>query len=239
MNIIILAAGLGKRLEELTKLVPKCLAKVNGIPILEQTLNNFQGLPVDNLVFVTGHLSNEIKNYFNSNWSNKFTATFIHNPVYDKTNNIYSLWLARDYMSSGAMIVESDVFFQKEFFNNFSICEKNYWFGDYFTSENDGCRLTTDKSGKITKIEIIREKVDDLSRNHFKSVGILYLCKENKKILDLLDYEIKQNNTQIYFDLFFAKYINEINIYIKNISPSKWFEIDDKEDLAKARVLFA
>jgi choline kinase len=237
MNIIVLAAGMGLRLKEKTKAIPKCMVMVNGEKIIDRMMKNIEILNPETIVFVTGHLSELLENYIVEKWDDKFNIKFINNEIYDKTNNIYSLWLANQYMNTPFLLIESDIFFTKEIFNSIKFSTTNLWFADHFTEEMDGCMLTASGS-EIKKIEIIRSKLDDYNTNQYKSVGILYIANQNKEIINLLEKEIKENNLNIYFDLFFAKNISEFTINVQNISPHKWFEIDNQDDLNKAEILF-
>ena len=237
MNIIILAAGMGTRLKEKTKTIPKCLIEVNGEKIINRFLKNIKILNPNKIIIVTGHLSNVLEKIVSEKWGKDFDIEFIKNEIYDKTNNIYSLWLANKYMASDYMIVEGDVFVENNYFKNVKF-NKNLWFVDKFTEKNDGCMLTTNNETKIKNIEIIRHKLSNYSNNLFKSTGIVYIHEQQNEILDYLKQEVESGNTNIYYDLLFAKYINKINININNMSDKKWFEIDNQADLTEAEKLF-
>jgi len=237
MNIIVLAAGMGLRLKEITKCMPKCMVSVNGERIIDRMMKNVESLNPKNVIFITGHLSNILQEYVMANWNNKYKIKFINNEIYDKTNNIYSLWLANQYLNEPFLLIESDVYFTQEIFSKNMFSNKNLWFTDYFIEGMDGCMLTADNS-KIKKIEIVRSRLSNYDSNQYKSIGLLYIANQNKKLISLLEKEIKEDNVNIYYDLLFAKYISKIPIDIHNISPYKWFEIDNQDDLKKAEELF-
>ncbi len=238
MNIIILAAGMGTRMKEKTVKIPKCLIEVNNEKIIDRQLKNIKQLKPNNVIIVTGYLSDLLENYISEKWGNILNLKFIESKEYKTTNNIFSLYLTKDYMKDDFMILESDVFFEKKIFNNIDFKNKNLWFTDKFTINSDGCMLTSDKNNNIKKIEIIRKKLSYYGNNIYKSIGILFIGKQKQKIIELLEYEINSGNKNIYFDLLFSKYINNINISIQNIFPKKWFEIDNQNDLEKAEQLF-
>lgn len=229
---------MGSRLGEKTKLIPKCMVSVNETKIIDHLLKSISHLKVENLVLVTGHLADTLINHVQSKWAHQYPLVFINNPIYDKTNNIYSLWLANEYMQQEYMIIESDVFADPKAFDSMHL-DKNTWMVDHFTEKMDGCMLTAQNQTRISKIEIIREKLNEYLPSQFKSVGIVKICQQNMLILDLLEHEINQGNTNIYYDLFFAKYIDQIELHIANIHPLKWIEIDNQNDLDLACNMFS
>ena len=112
MQAIILAAGMGKRLKQLTQNNTKCMVKVNGIPLINRTLNQLEQHSLSRVVIVTGYEGEKLKQHINS-LTLKTPIVFIDNPVYDKTNNIYSLALAKDYLlKEDTLLLESDIIFE-------------------------------------------------------------------------------------------------------------------------------
>ena len=111
MQAIILAAGMGRRLGEFTAANTKCMLEVNGVRLIDRMLNQLETLNVNRIVIVTGYEGEKLRKYLNKNYPDK-GILFINNPIYDKTNNIYSLWLAREYMSEDdTLLLESDLIF--------------------------------------------------------------------------------------------------------------------------------
>lgn len=112
MQAIILAAGMGKRLKQLTRNNTKCMVKVNGIPLINRTLRQLEQHCLSRIIIVTGYEGENLKNHINS-LELKTPVVFIHNPVYDKTNNIYSLSLAKEYLlKEDTLLLESDIIFE-------------------------------------------------------------------------------------------------------------------------------
>ena len=97
MDAIILAAGMGKRLKGLTKDKTKCMITVNEVTLIERMLNQLDNLMLDKIIIVVGYKAENLKKFiFTLNINTKIE--FVLNDVYDKTNNIYSLFLAKDYL---------------------------------------------------------------------------------------------------------------------------------------------
>lgn len=97
MQAIILAAGMGKRLKDLTANNTKCMVKVNGVTLIERMLNQLDKLNLERIVVVIGYEGRKLQEYISTlNISTKIE--YVENEIYDKTNNIYSLALAKEYL---------------------------------------------------------------------------------------------------------------------------------------------
>jgi choline kinase len=108
---VILAAGTASRLRPLTDATPKCLLPLGGGTLLGRTLDNLAAAGIRNVVIVTGYLEDQIRRYVRDRGTGLRTE-FISNPVYASTNNIYSLWLAREAVrESGLVLLDSDILF--------------------------------------------------------------------------------------------------------------------------------
>ncbi|MDE7368083.1 MAG: phosphocholine cytidylyltransferase family protein, partial [Lachnospiraceae bacterium] len=112
MQAIILAAGMGKRLKELTEHNTKCMVRVNGETLIERMLSQLDKLALERIVIVVGYKQEVLKDYIRELLT-KTPIIFVENTVYDKTNNIYSLYLAKDYLlEKDTLLLESDLIFE-------------------------------------------------------------------------------------------------------------------------------
>ena len=112
MQAIILAAGMGKRLKKLTKNNTKCMVEVNGVSLIDRLLGQIDRHNFSRVVIVTGYKGKELVEHING-ISVKTPIVFIDNLVYDKTNNIYSLSLATEYLAKeDTVLFESDLIFE-------------------------------------------------------------------------------------------------------------------------------
>ena len=112
MQAIILAAGMGKRLKELTRNNTKCMVEVNGVTLIDRMLHQIESKNLKRIVIVVGYEGEKLKNYI-STLQIKTPIIYINNPIYDKTNNIYSLALAKDYLcEDDTLLFESDLIFE-------------------------------------------------------------------------------------------------------------------------------
>lgn len=112
MQAIILAAGMGRRLRELTEGNTKCMLEVNGVRLIDRFINKLSSLDLTKIVIVVGYERENLMDYVRQTYP-ALNVEFVENPVYDRTNNIYSLWLAKDYlMSDDTLLLESDLIFE-------------------------------------------------------------------------------------------------------------------------------
>ena len=109
MHAIILAAGMGKRLKELTSNNTKCMIRVNGITLIERVLGQLDKLGLNRIIIVVGYEGRKLMDYVNG-LGIETPVQYIENTIYHKTNNIYSLFLAREYMKlDDTLLLESDL----------------------------------------------------------------------------------------------------------------------------------
>ena len=112
MQAIILAAGMGKRLKQLTRNNTKCMVKVGGVPLINRTLRQLDSLDLSRIIIVTGYEGQKLRDHI-ATLDVKTPVCFIDNPIYDKTNNIYSLALASEYLvAEDTLLLESDIIFE-------------------------------------------------------------------------------------------------------------------------------
>jgi len=113
MKGIVLAAGVASRLRPLTDNMPKCLLQIGRKTILQRTMDNLISNGIDEIIIVTGYLQAQILAYVAKVYPD-LTVHFIYNKNFDSTNNIYSLWLAREQIDNDAIILlDSDIVFDK------------------------------------------------------------------------------------------------------------------------------
>jgi choline kinase len=111
MRGIILAAGVASRLRPLTNNTPKCLLRLGGKTILGHTLDNLRRAGITDIVLVTGYRAEQIRAFVIQQYPD-LTVTFLHNPLFESTNNIYSLWLTRDeVLGHDVLLLDSDILF--------------------------------------------------------------------------------------------------------------------------------
>ncbi|HYH03908.1 MAG TPA: NTP transferase domain-containing protein, partial [Bacillota bacterium] len=112
MQGLILAAGMGKRLGKYTQDQTKCMVKVKGKTLIEHTLDALKEVGISKVIMVIGYCGDKLKEFLGDTYQG-ITLTYITNKNYNKTNNIFSLWLASKYlMQDDTLVLESDLIFE-------------------------------------------------------------------------------------------------------------------------------
>ncbi len=199
MQAVILAAGMGKRLGSLTQNSPKCMVKVNGISIIERTLYSLDKLGLNKIVIVTGY-KEDVLSRFVSGLKIKTEIEFINNCEYDKTNNVYSFYLAKDVLiKDDTLLLESDIVFSDGLLSRLILSERNnVALVDRYVPTMDGTCVKFDKTGKIT--EFVSSKDPNFSG---------------------------KNSSADYAKFDFSKYKSDSLVLTHNHPHSKSFSVDD------------
>ncbi len=240
---IILVAGMGARLKPLTEKAPKPLTEVNGTSILSNALKNLYAVGVREVTLVTGYMRGTLMQAAEAaNPGLKLKE--VYSPDFAETNNMYSLWQAREQLSHDCFLLEGDVFFSSSilplFYDNSPDDDKSYWFVDRFSAESNGCMLRTENNGQVGYLEIIRDTPPQGLENCFKSIGILAVRKQlGVKLVRWLEEDISRGKTGVYYDLVLQPRLQEAGLHVLNVQGHKWVEIDDVDDLVMAEEKFS
>ncbi|MDX9893240.1 MAG: aminotransferase class I/II-fold pyridoxal phosphate-dependent enzyme [Patescibacteria group bacterium] len=244
MQALILAAGQGNRLKPMTDKIPKGLVQVNGIPILENDLNILSKKGIAKTFIVVGYLQDEIKNHFGYDW-NGMKIEYLENKIFDQTNNIYSLWLAKDVLHDDTILMECDIFFEEKLID-ILISEKleDRVVVDRFEPFMDGTVVTINDHSEITKLITSDDQGENFDfSNTYKTVNIYLFTKDflEKFFVPNLDLYVSTQGKNKYYELILSIFINFRNPVLKAavISGVKWMEVDDFSDLRRAEMMFA
>lgn len=243
MQAIILAAGMGKRLKELTQNNTKCMIKVNGVTLIERLLNQLDRANLSRIVIVTGYEGKKLMDYIGS-LSIKIPIRYVDNPIYDKTNNIYSLSLAKDYMrEEDTLLFESDIIFEDKILDDLiNDPRETLALVDEYKPWMDGTCLRLDDNDRI--IDFISGKKFDFTNTTgcFKTVNIYKFSKHfvEKQYIPFLDAYQSALGVNEYYEqvLRVITMLDEAEIEGKRLHGEKWYEIDDAQDLDIAETLF-
>lgn len=237
---VILAAGLGTRLKPLTDDAPKCLTEVNGRVLLEHTLDILEKNGIDETAIIIGYLGNIITDRIGPQCRN-MKVTYIRNDIYDKTNTMYSTWLARDYLQQGAILIEGDTIFEEALVKKMlqTPPDKACWVGDRFSPVYTGSMSTTDSDNRIIDVKIVKDDLPEYPENCYKSTGVLKIAPDYGRALTRwLEEDISRDDIKIYYDIIISRHLKDAPIYTCNFTGGQWCEIDDMDDLKRAERLF-
>ena len=244
MQAIILAAGMGKRLGELTKNNTKCMLEVNGVSLIDRVLTQLSDLTLSRVIIVIGYKGENLRNYIGNEYKG-LKIEYIDNPIYDKTNNIYSLSLAKkELQEDDTLLIESDLIFDDALFpmivNN---SYPNLALVAKYESWMDGTMVCIDGDYNIVNFvpkEAFRyENVDA----YYKTVNIYKFSREfstNEYVPFLEAYSRVMGNNKYYEQVLrVLTLLNSCTLKALPIQNEKWYEIDDVQDLDIAETLFS
>lgn len=244
MQGLILAAGMGKRLKNLTADKAKCMVKVNGVTLIERALRILDKKSLTRIIVVVGYEGDNLKEHILS-LSLKTPVEFIENEIYDKTNNIYSLLLTKDEMiKDDTLLLESDVIFEEKVVDALLDDERpTLALVDKFESWMDGTCVIIDKDDKITDFIPGKRLNFEDKDDYYKTVNLYKFDKDflkNVYMPFLSAYQTAMGVNEYYESV--IKYIAMLeNTAIRacRLKNATWYEIDDKQDLDIASTLFA
>ena len=245
MQAIFLAAGMGRRLKELTSNATKCMVEVNGQTMIERSLHNLELLKcVDKIIFVIGYEGDKLREYVDS-LGIDIPIEYIRNDIYDKTNNIYSLYLAKDkLMEDDTLLLESDLVYEEAVIRK--LVENPYpslVLVDKFESWMDGTCIKIDDDNNI--ISFLDKKRFDFSETgeYYKTVNLYKFSKDFsiKHYVPFLEAYCKALGHNEYYEqvLKVITFLDNPEIKACKLNGEKWYEIDDVQDLDIAETIFA
>ena len=252
MQAIILAAGMGRRLGEKTRDNTKCMVEVNGVRLIDRLLGQLAGLDLQRVIIVVGYKGKELREYIESTYLSSLTShpsplkiEFAENPIYDKTNNIYSLSIVKDQLQQDdTLLIESDLIFSDRFFP--MILENSYpnlALVAKYESWMDGTMVRLDEDHHI--VNFVSKEAFDYSDvdSYYKTVNIYKFSKEflqNKYVPFLDAYTRAVGNNEYYENVLrIISMLNDHDLKALPVGNEKWYEIDDKQDLDIAEAIFA
>lgn len=244
MQGIILAAGMGKRLKELTNNKTKCMVKVNGTTLIERALSQLDKLNLSRIVIVIGYEGKKLVEYVKS-LEIKTKVLFVENPIFDKTNNIYSLYMAKEYMEEDdTILLESDLIFEENVLKCLIEDERDTLaLVDKYESWMDGTCMKIGEDDTIEEFVSGTQFQFDEAGNYYKTVNIYKFSREFSKThyIPFLEAYINALGNNEYYEqvLRVITMLDDPMIKAKRLNGQLWYEIDDIQDLDIASSLFA
>lgn len=243
MQAIILAAGMGRRLKQMTETKAKCMVPVNGVTLIERMMKQLDQYHLNRTIIVTGHKGEQLQEFIKG-LSLKTPVVFIDNPVYETTNNIYSLYLAKDYLlMDDTLLLESDLIFEQELLTQ--LMEDPYpnlALVAPFESWMDGTVVLVDDTDNITKFLTRKDfRFEDMS-TYYKTVNIYKFSRtfSTTHYVPFLEaYSRALGNNEYYEQVLkVISLLDNHDLKASRLENGFWYEIDDEQDLDIAESIF-
>ena len=227
---LVLAAGTGSRLSPLTNNAPKCLTRVNEIEILGRLIETLHHYNFTRLVIVVGPFEQQIRDYIES-VSKNITVEYIVSPLYKTTNNIYSLWMAREKIKESFVLIESDLIFKSSQLqemlspNKIAVSTILPWM--------NGTTITADEQ-QPSQVSAFNLGGYSINGSNFKTVNIYSFSPQSwSQVSKRLDSWISEGKVNDYYEAVFSEMVADgsLNFECVYFDTDFWYEIDTLEDL--------
>jgi len=222
MRAILMAAGMGTRLRPLTENTPKSLIEVNGMSLLERQIINLKEAGIDEIIVLTGYLNEKFDEIVK-----KYSLIKVINDKYDVYNNIYTMYLVREYLQD-AFVIDADNYITRNFLPKtkpntslyYSACKENI-VGEWILKYDDDQRIFGVDIGK-----------EGDKPNYIMSGASFWTAKDGALIGKKVQEAVEVNNSMdIYWDNIAVDNLKDMDVYIEKIQSNDIFEIDSIEDL--------
>lgn len=216
---IIMAAGIGKRMQPLTFETPKPLVKVNGVRMIDTVVDGLRTNGISEIYVVVGHLKEQ---FFE--WGKEKGVQIIENPYYDTCNNISSLYVAREHLGDCIILDGDQIIYNPAILDpHFALSgynavwcegETNEWLMDV----EDGVVKSCSRSGGSHGWQLY-----SISR---------WTAEDGEKLKQHLEYEFDRGNRQIYWDdVAMFCHFEDYKLGIREMQESDIIEIDGLDEL--------
>ena len=245
MQAIILAAGMGKRLGELTKNNTKCMVEVNGIRLIDRMITQLSKFNLNRLVIVVGYEGKKLIDYIGHRYDDILKIEYINNPIYDRTNNIYSLALAKEELcKDDTILLESDLIFEDRMLEllinhrdpDLALVAK-------YETWMDGTMVCVDNDRNITNFVPKEAFCYENTDVYYKTVNIYKFSSEFSKYqyVPFLEAYCRVMGNNEYYEqvLRILLHLHSSTLKALPITNEKWYEIDDVQDLDIASTIFS
>jgi histidinol-phosphate/aromatic aminotransferase/cobyric acid decarboxylase-like protein/CTP:phosphocholine cytidylyltransferase-like protein len=240
---VILAAGMGERLLPFTAKTPKCLAKVGGEPILVRALRVLAAQGFIEVVIVVGHEADEIRRCVGTEHFG-LDIHYVDAPRYENTNNICSLWDARDFCDEDILLIEGDVVFDEDVVAALLRQRGSAVAVSPNHREVSGTVVRSAPDGRVTEFILGAQQGEGFDADcTFKTVNIYLLRGELLRSLFVpeLCRQVERGHVDDYYESVLRDLVGGGSIrdlVAVDVSASRWCEVDDHRDLEAAEFLF-
>ena len=242
MKALILAAGFGKRLQPITNTIPKSMAQVNGTPLLVNALNNLTALGIKDIGIVVGHMADYIKEHIGTEW-NGANISYYENSRYLETNNVVSLYKAIDFCNDDMLMLECDIYYHKEMLERLMAGqgECSILVSPFNPQTMDGSVIHVE-GDKALELILGKWQEPDFDYSQTRKTVNMYRFTKGftEKYMPLIRWYVNNMGENSYYEKVLGSlmYLRECDMRIVEVPEEMWCEVDDADDLARARMKF-
>ena len=236
---------MGRRLGKYTRDNTKCMLPVNGVRLIDRMLNQLAKLPLERVVIVVGYKGKELIDYIGNRYDDRLHIEYHENPIYDKTNNIYSLAIVKQQLTEDdTLLLESDLIMDDGMLPlllndprpNLALVSK-------YETWMDGTMVTIDDDFNIESFVTKKAfKYSDTDR-YYKTVNVYkFSCEFASHVyVPMLEAYLAIMGNDEYYEqaLRVLTLIDKTNLKALPVGNMPWYEIDDVQDLDIAEAIFA
>jgi choline kinase len=223
LPVIYLAAGRGSRLGDLTADQPKALVEVGGRPLADRAFEYLRAAGFDRIVVLSGHAAAAFEDY---------DVETIFNERWETENNITSLWQAREIVAGGCTIVNCDLLFEPDLAQRLADTQGTAILVDDELAVDEESMKATETDGGLDRLH----KSLPLDTSVGEYIGLTRIDPaDGPRLAEILEEFITAGNTQVYYEDAIEALSDERRVRLERIGGTKWVEIDDHDDLARAR----
>ncbi len=244
MQGMILAAGMGKRLKALTQNNTKCMVQVCGVTLIQRMLRQLDALNLSKIVIVVGYEGQKLMDFI-ATLQVRTPIVFVENPIYYKTNNIYSLSLAKNFLEEAdTLLLESDLIFDDGVLQALVEDPRDTLaLVDKYEAWMDGTCITIGPDDSIASFTPGKKLDFARAGDYYKTMNIYKFSREFSKthyVPFLTAYTQALGDNQYYEQVLrVIAMLEDPVIKAKKLTGQRWYEIDDIQDLDIAESMFA
>lgn len=225
MRALILAAGRGSRMGDETEQRPKCLLEVDGRALIEHQLETLADCGVGPIALVVGYRAEDIKEVVG------IRVHYIENSRWRNTNSMYSFWLAREWLTSDVLVLNSDVIFHPEVIERMVRAK-----GDAIAIDSSSGQAAEQMKVEVADGRLVRmSKTLPVEQAAGENVGILRFQEATALRLAEQAGKILEHNLNDWLGAAISEVAKERPIGVVDVADLPWGEIDFQVDLHRVR----
>jgi histidinol-phosphate/aromatic aminotransferase/cobyric acid decarboxylase-like protein len=240
---VILAAGMGSRLQSLTKDMPKCLVEIGGAPLLVRTLDGLAEQGLDEVVIVIGYGGDAIRERFGESYAG-LAMHYVEAPDFESTNNIRSLWDARHYLDQDVLLLEADVVFDAEVVGALLEVPGSSAAVAPFERPQSGTVVHRNGADCVTSFTLGADQGPGFDADTALKTVNIYLLREallRDLLVPTLCRTIEAGHVNRYYETVLQECVADgslRDLAAVDVSTHRWYEVDDPRDLDAAKFRF-